>query len=229
MLKAFAVTEDYDNNGAIVFAERDIEARKWGMNEFGCDRLGGLTCKRAHWADSYAGKTVPAWLMIENGWNFECCGCGSKIDLDYLDDEDLPLDGVIGTQHSRVFCSPICEARQRLHDAFKTYHEHRSIDALKIFVLKRFPSVLIRADGNWLPRAYASKSSDGSSWQVEQCVGSFDFPGMKIGPATCRIERRQGVFGSLIGPILPQFQCCYGDKDTFELWVRSPESRSKIT
>lgn len=59
-----------------------------------------------------------------------------------------------------------------------------------------------------------------------QAVVSFKFPGMKIAPATCRMERGHN-HDRFIGPIRPEFSCCYGDKEAFEAWVASPESRVK--
>ena len=224
-MRAFAVTEECENNGAIVFAERDIEARKWGADEFNDGQLGGITCVRAPWADHLAGEPVPAKLMVENGWHFECCGCGDRIDEDWLDDNDLPLDGVIGFQHGRIFCSEICQARQNLEDAIKRDHERRAIEALKAYVLKRFPGVTFsNAREQWKPHAYAAERA--GSWQVQQVVVSFEFPGMKIGAATCRIERCQQNEG-FIGPIKPEYSCCSGDREVFEAWAASPDSRRK--
>lgn len=229
-LKAFAVLEEGENTGGIVFARHAIVARRDGANEYNGGEFHGVSCRRAPWADEWADRDedIPARVLIDHGWHFECCGCGHTIDNDWLYDEDLPLDGVIGTQHSKVYCSEICEARDKLRAAIKRDHERRAIEALKAFVLKRFPGVVIE-DGpdNWKPHAYASDNDGGAvAWHVRQAVVSFKFPGMKIAPATCRIERGQR-HDRFIGPVWPEFSCCYGDKEAFEAWVASPESRVK--
>ena len=221
------MTEECENNGAIVFANRDIEARKWGADEFNEGQLGGLTCVRAPWADHLAGDPVPAKLMIGNGWNFECCGCGERIDEDWLGDNDLPLEGVIGFQHGRVFCSEICQARQNLEDAIKRDHERRAIEALKAHVPEtRFPGVTICNARGAMEATHAYAAERAGSWQIQEVVVCFEFPGMKIGAASCRIDRRNEN-ETIIGPIRPRFICCNGDREVFEAWALSPESRSK--
>jgi hypothetical protein len=227
-LKAYAVLEDSENTGGIVFAKHAIVARREGSSQFGSGEFEGWSCRRAPWADAWADsdEDVPAKLMIEHGWHFECCGCGHKIDEDWLNDEGLPLDGVSGTQHSRVYCSEICECHDNLRRAIARGHERRAISALKEFVLKRFPGIAFEQKDNSKPHAYASESK--GVWQVRQAVVAFGFPGMKIGPATCRIDRDQS-HDKFIGPIWPEFSCCFGDKEAFETWAASPESRAKIS
>ncbi|HYM33363.1 MAG TPA: hypothetical protein VEU47_18840 [Candidatus Cybelea sp.] len=220
-MKAFAVLSDYTNEGSIVFAKTGIEARKWGANELNDGELRGISCRRAPWADDLDGQ-VPARLMIAHGWHFECCGCGETIDEDWLYDNDLPIEGVLGTQHSRIYCSDICQARDNLDRAIKRDHERRAIEMLQAYVLKRFPSVSFAQKDNWKPHAYAVQR--GGTWQVEQVAVSFEFPGMKIGPATCRLDRG-GENARLIGPVKPYFMCCGGDREAFEAWASSPESR----
>lgn len=226
VLKAYAVLEDGENTGGIVWAGHNVVARREGASIFGDGDFSGMSCTRAPWADGYTHKTLPISLMIENGWRFECCGCGATINEDFLDAEDLPLEGVIGTQHSKVYCSEICECRDNLEHAIKRDHERRAIEALRAYVLKRFPGVTIGAKENWAPHAYAS--NHGGAWQVRQVVISFEFPGQKIAPAACRIDRDQQN-ARLIGPIRPEYSCCFGDRETFEAWVASPQSRQKAT
>lgn len=135
------------------------------------------------------------------------------------------MDGVSGYQTSAVYCSEICECREQLRKAIKRDHERRAIEALQAFVLRRFPSVTFASKDNWTPHAYANENK--GSWHVAQAVVSFEFPGMKIGPATCRIEREQ-IHRQLIGPVWPEYSCCGGDREAFEAWAKSPESRIKI-
>ncbi len=222
-MKAFAVLEECENTGGIVFAEHAIVARRDGANIFSDGDFSGISCRRAPWADEFADtRLIPAKVMIENGWHFECAGCGETISEGWLSDEDLPLDGVIGHQHSRIYCCEICQCRDELHRAIKRDHERRAIEALQAFVLKRFPSIAFATKENWKPHAYATER-DGV-WQVQEVVVSFEFPGMKIGAATCRIDRARS-HDRLIGPIRPEFSCCGGDREIFEAWAHSPGSR----
>jgi hypothetical protein len=223
-LQAYAVLEDCENTGGIVFAEHAIVARREGAERYNDGDFSGVTCRRAPWADAFAGKPIPAKVMIAHGWHFECCGCGATIDEDWLHDQDLPLDGVIGVEHSQIYCCEVCEAQENLRRAIARDHQRRAIEALKAFVRKRFPSARFRDDGNWAPHAYAAGRR--GTWLVEQSVVAFDFPGMQIGAAQCRLERRQHN-DRLIGPIRPEFSCCFGDKEAFEAWAASPESRLK--
>lgn len=221
-LKAYSVLENNENTGAIYFAEHAIVARRLGANDYADGDLSYVTCRRAPWADEWANKDedVPARIMIANGWHFECCGCGARVDEDYLYDEDLPLNGVIGTQRSRVFCSEICECEFKLHEAIRRDRERRMIDVMKSLVLKRFPTVKFsEAKDNWKPHAHAEKRNE--SWQVTQAVVSFAFPGMKIAPASYRFN----LDHHKIGPVKPHFTCCFGDKEAFEAWADSDASR----
>lgn len=224
-MKAYAVTEDQENTGAIIFADHAIVARKRGADEFNDGELRGISCCRAPWADGFAGEPVPASVMIDHGWHFECGHCGARIDSDYLEDEDLPVEGVVGTQSGIVYCSAVCEAGGNLERAIRADHQRRAIKAMSEFVRKRFPGVTIHRDGNNKPHAYASQR--GSAWQVEQIVVSFDFPGMKIAPAQCRLDRSDSRNHGLIGPVKPYFTCCGGDVEAFETWAASPASREK--
>ena len=82
-LLAYAVTEDFEGMGGIVFARSNIEARKWGAREYNDGELGGMTCKRVPWADRYASeRDIPISAMVDVGWHFECHGCGRRIDTD---------------------------------------------------------------------------------------------------------------------------------------------------
>ncbi|VIO73840.1 hypothetical protein [Bradyrhizobium ivorense] len=221
-MKAFAVLEDQENTGAIIFADHAIVARRRGADEYNGGELRGISCRRAPWADRFAGEPVPASVMIGNGWHFECGHCGARIDTDYLDEEDLPLDGVIGTQHSIVYCSAICEAEDNLERAIRADHQRRAIEALSKFVRRRFPGVTVRTDDNNQPHAYAAQLK--GVWQIEQVVVSFDFPGMKIAPAQCRIDRRDARHEKMVGPTKPYFTCCGGDKEAFEAFARETKA-----
>jgi hypothetical protein len=184
---------------------------------------------RAPWADEFVGVDIPARVMISHGWRFECCDCGDVISEDCLDENDLTIEGVIGSQHSRVFCSEICEAKYNLDRAIARDHERRMIGALKTYVLTRFPGVTVetaRSVDGYRHGAHAYATSRGSSWQIEEASVSFEFPGQKIAPATCELKRSYPN-DKIVGPLKPEFSCCFGDLEAFEAWAR-PKAKAQV-
>lgn len=108
-LMAFAVTEPNENLGEIIFATSDIEARRRGADEYNDGDLGGMRVRRQRHFDKYLGVGVPVSDLVEEGWHFECCGCGLKMNEDTMEEAGLPIDGILGTQHTLSFCSEDCE------------------------------------------------------------------------------------------------------------------------
>lgn len=212
-LKAFIVTEPEENIGGVVFATSAIAARRAGASEWNDGELGGMSCRRAAWADKYAdSRIVPAADMIAEGWWFEC-NCGHRINLDNLEERGLPLSGVIGSQNSMIFCEKACQdfylaRKARLDAAGAT-----AIAMLEEIVLKRFPDADLSASGN---HVYCTEHDDGAII-YEQVIVKFGFPGMRIGAAEIRLQREYGCYG----PVRPQIYCCGGDRDAFEAWAAS--------
>ncbi len=94
--RAYAVLEDSESTGGIVFARSNVEARRIGAAIYHDGEFSGRHCNRVPWADAYEPEgNVPASVCIDNGWHFECCGCGANIDSDWLYDNDLTIEGVI--------------------------------------------------------------------------------------------------------------------------------------
>ena len=82
-VRAYVVLENDERSGAIYFARHAITARKAGANEYGDGELSYVTCNRAPYADQFAETgMVPASVLVENGWHFECGSCGHRIDDD---------------------------------------------------------------------------------------------------------------------------------------------------
>lgn len=211
---AYSIQEPDEWTGGVYFARHSITAKKAFADEFNDGEIGGVICHRAPWADEFAeSKVVPAKAMIAHGWHFECSGCGHRIDEDWLADEGKPLDGVIGSQWSMVFCGPDCEARHDEQERQRKTIQDEWIAMLKSMVLARFPDAKF-SSGDFKEHAYASLR-DGH-WIIEQCVVSFEFPGMKIGPATLRYGRDYSI---KIGPVRPRFSCCNGDLDAFQAYA----------
>lgn len=217
-MRAFAVTENDENTGAIYFAKHDIVAKKAGANEYASGDITYVSCRRAPWADAYAGRPIPAKVMIAHGWHFECSECGQRVDEDYLDENRLPIDGVIGTQHSHVFCSSQCARRWHSIKRRRAAEEQRAIEAFKTIVRKRFPDADFCDDEQSQFKghhAYVVPARGGWHWQ--QVIVSFRFPGMKIGPAHFRTDWKD--FRG-IGPQFAGYTCCNGDREAFEAWAK---------
>lgn len=213
-LKAFAVTEHDENTGAVIFAQHDIVARRIGADEYADGDLGGVSCRRAPWADAFAHKSLPASVMIAHGWHFECSECGSRIDEDYLSDNRMAVDGVIGTQHSQVFCSSKCARRWYSMKRRRKAEESRAIEAFKEIVRKRFPDVDFCDEEHPFRGHHAYVTPESGGWNWQQVVVAFRFPGMKHGPAHFRMDSRHKP-----GPHLAAYTCCNGDKEAFEAYA----------
>lgn len=259
-LKAYSVCEREEGTGSIFFARHAISARRAGANEHSDGELYGVRCNRAPWADQFAETgIVPVSVMVENGWFFECHGCGVRINEDLPNWQDRAEPGdtfrdmlraareyrswtpadVVGTQHSAVFCNAAC---QEAHIAYETERERRqdrAIAAFKQIVLKRLPDAVILPDVQdpSLPsyrrhhHAYATKSGKGR-WRVEQIIVGFEFPGMKIAPAS--LEYRQDRSSRMINGEksrehrMPGFLCCAGDKEAFEAWAAQQKQERTV-
>lgn len=222
-MRAFAVTENEESTGGIVFAHHAIVARREGAAAYGDGEFDYVSCRRAPWADHCAvDGIVPASLMVEHGWHFECGGCGKRIDLDMLCERDLEPEDVQGTQHSTVYCTPLCEAKDNLERAEAKHVETRWIRRFKKIIKRRFPDAEILDSGERYarPHAYAPHRKDRR--RVEQVIVSFRWPGQVHGPASLRIDTTtewpRGA-PSVTKRGKPHWTCCTGDKEAFEAYA----------
>lgn len=219
MIRAYAVLEDFENTGGIIFAERAVVARRLGANEYADGEFSAVTCRRAPWADGYVGRCVPARLMIANGWHFECSECGERIDGDYLEDRRLTLAGVIGSQNSHVFCGSRCARRWHSIQRRRKAEETRAIEAMKDIVRRRFPDADFCDEpdnGRYLERCHAYVVPGSGGWHWRQVTVAFRFPGMQFGPAVYRIEECRRT-----GPPRARYTCCNGDRAAFEAYAQA--------
>ena len=213
-MKAFTVQEPDEYTGGVYFAKRDIEARKAYANEYQDGEIGGLICRRAPWADEYAGQAIPARVMIANNWWFECTECGSRIDEDWLHDHGLPLEGVIGTQSSHVFCSASCHTKWEDRCAQEREIGKTMIATLKNMVRRRFGDVEF-VTGTGKEHYYVARHDD--PMNVQQAFVSFKFPGATLGPASLRLDWGYKAYG----PIKPHYTCRAGDREAFEAFAKA--------
>jgi hypothetical protein len=206
-MKAYAITEHCENTGGIIYAAHAIVARRRGADEFNDGEFSGISCRRAHWADQYAPGPCPKLVMIAHGWWFECHGCGETM-TESNDDLD-PKRFIEGG--SAVYCSAECRASWRSERAMRLRLERAAVRHLAAQLLAILPTVkpiTLRLKNNWRPHAYVVKQPDGA-WATQQCVVSFDWPGMKIGLGTFRFDK--------IGE-KPHVSICNGDLDAWNAW-----------
>lgn len=227
-LKAYAVLEKGENTGGIVFAKKAIVARRRGASEYSDGDFSGVSCRRVPWADQYVGRTVPAHVMIMHGWHFECSGCAERIDEYHLEYKRLPLNGVIGSQNSHVFCCTKCARKYYSIMRRRKAEEQRAIEALKEIVRKRFPDADFcdhNEENRYGERHHAYVINSTGGWHWQQVKVAFRFPGMKHGPAKYHMD-----CSSRIGPPNAYFTCCNGDIQAFEEYASSTKaSLSKST
>ena len=247
-LKAFAVLEKEENTGGIIFATRDITARKAGANEYADGDIRQVTCRRAPWADQYAGGKVPVRVQVENGWHYECSGCDIRIDEDlhyrYEDElpaaddptdkggDDLPLyhryndwtPARIVEDGSLVFCTSECQESFRKERAAIKAEEQRHVDRLKRFLARRFPNVEFLDQDGFRTRqhVYCRRDRDGKI-RVDQVHIPFAYPGMKYGPGDLSFERR--TYRTNARRL--RYSCAGGDVESFREWLRQQNVRQR--
>jgi len=216
LLKAYAVTEPYENKGGIYFAKSNLDARKWGANIWNDNELGGMRVVRAPWADGYS--VVPASLMVDHGWHFECHGCGELIDEDWLHDNNKNSRDVLGSQWGNVFCDQNCKAFYEEQEKQRKEVECNYLAVLREIVTTRFGMVKFTERNH----AYATKCK--GVWILQQAEVYFEFPGMKVGPASLRADCNNMRHS---GPQPLQLWVPSGDNEVFQKFVEKMKGRRR--
>ena len=103
-LKAYTV-HDGDDGATVIFATNSATARRQGANELDRDWTEVDSCRRAPQFDAYAPGPVPAAVLIDHGWRYECnrSGCSSWV---YSDEE-----GRCFSAAGDPYCCEACMAR----------------------------------------------------------------------------------------------------------------------
>lgn len=216
-LKAYAVLETGEDTGGIIFASRDIEARKRGSCEYSDGDISSVTCRRAPWADEYAEtQRVPVLAAIEQGWRFECHGCAEMLSEDWFYDEGKPLEGVIGFMDSRVFCCAECRDAHDEVERRKKACGEEFLAVMRALATKRFGPVEFCEDAF---KAHVYVTEHDGALSVGQAAISFHFPGQVIAPATLRYEWPYSFAWDGIGCCKPYFTCTNGDREAFEAFA----------
>jgi hypothetical protein len=90
-LRAYSVQAD--EKGCVVFAETRGQAKSAGVRELECEWTEIQTCKLAPQFNEYCPGPVPVKALLEDGWYWECAGCGRLVTDDpgvvFADDQPL--------------------------------------------------------------------------------------------------------------------------------------------
>lgn len=107
-LKAYSVGEDSEGGCVVVFASNSATARREGGNELNLEFCEVDFCRRAPWADRYAGQPfIPAKAYHDNGWWVYCGHCENRVYEDAEDEDGNPLALVYDGRHA--YCSQDCK------------------------------------------------------------------------------------------------------------------------
>ena len=218
-LLAFAVQEDTEGSGGVVFAKTNAQARRFGACEFGDGDFHSVSARRAQWADKFAEQGwVPVAAYLDAGWYWYCSGCEKRIadGEEFGGEPDWTVDDVIEPRRGYAYHNQACYDAAMAYEAERTRRQQRAIERFKAIVQRRFPGVVFSQTkpGGLNPQhAFASRGLKG--WYTSQVIVSFEFPGMTIAPATLRYERSSGKHNK------PAYYVCGGDRDAFEAWAKS--------
>lgn len=173
-IKAYQVT-DGDEGWAIIFATNNATARREGANQINCEWQDIDSCRRMPEVDQYAPGPVPASVLIENGWWFECRHCSRKVDADLFNnvvEEGMRADdfAIIDTPDGGVFCCQACV------DADAKYHADRkaALADLKAQAIAKFPGCEVHH-----VHIYADKIIARDERGYSQSEVQFSFPNGK--------------------------------------------------
>ena len=107
-MKAYHVGEGSEGEHVITFATNSATARREGGNELNLTFEEVEFCRRAPWADQFAGQPfIPAKAYHEQGWWFYCNNCENQLYEDEEDDEGNPLAIVYDGRHA--YCDQNCK------------------------------------------------------------------------------------------------------------------------
>lgn len=240
-LLCFHVSDGRDpETDMIEFARSSIEAkRRWASEHGDWNEIAGISAKRKKAWDVHAPGPVPALEMIEDGWYFECHGCGAWIEQDaigermdgHYDWEDYALDREYGPDLTlpimqpvelpgqRIWCRADCRDRDLAERAMIKRWEERIVAWLGRRVLRRFPdAVLTPRRGDCRTHCYVGR--DQGLWTCKQVIVSFSWPGQRIGEASLRIDSPyRSSQDWRKKPRRAEVFCCNGDREVFEAYA----------
>lgn len=185
-LKAYAVHDNHEGYGTVVFSTNGAAARRNGASDLGCEWEDIESCRRTPQFDQYAPGPVPPLMLIEDGWWFECSHCGRRVSSDMADElesEGLDPDNFEPRPAGKrgVYCSEGCECRNHLNKSY----EEEATDALRQVFEAKFPGAEI---------LFIRATTDGPKLTVYSTV-TFRFPGSaypvswEFGDEFCRVQQ----------------------------------------
>jgi hypothetical protein len=212
-MPAYVALDTDEFNGGVVFAKNIRDARRIGANVYSSGEQEYIQVTRRKDLDQYEAEGVPARVLAEEGWWFECHGCGMRIDDCSMEDAGLPISGIVGKDGGAIYCCHTCRRDHLTRDAAVKAFGSAFLDMLADMVTARFGDAVI-ADRRhvYVPRY--------EPLVVMGAEVSFSFPGQKIGPATLSYRHEGKYCAKIIGPVMPEVMCCAGDKDAFEAWAK---------
>ncbi|KJZ41624.1 hypothetical protein [Pseudomonas fluorescens] len=168
-LKAYHVGEGSEGEQVVTFASSGAQARREGGNELDLTFEEVSFCRRAPWADEFAGQPfIPAKAYHDQGWWLYCNNCETQLYEDAEDDEGNPLQIVYAGRHA--YCDQDCiDSRDKLiADA------NAKGEAFKAKVLGERPDLTF------------GEFKIGYPWIVMSAT--FKFPGCQYGGSVCDQE-----------------------------------------
>lgn len=211
-LKAYAILEDCENTGGIIFAAHSIVALRRGASQFGDGDITGWAATRAPWADSYAPGPVPSLVCIDNGWHFECHGCGVNIDSDCEDFDVEPGEPVrllkpVEDGHG-IFCAEECRDRYLIERTERKIYEQWMLDLVRARLRIAVPgAVEVVNPASLYPHVHVEKKH--GLWILRSAVLAFTFPGATVGVAHLRMDDETPGANVTV---------CQGDLAAWEAW-----------
>lgn len=214
--KAWSALKTDECTGGIVFAPNRRKAMKIASAVFNNGEVNGLEVSRRKDLDRFSKTGVPAYHLINEGWRFECHGCGLQMTADMHEDHGLPVSGVVGIESADVCCSHACRMEALADKAARKAFGESFLDMLRDTIRKRLPGEDITFAKD---EGYAYVPPGMIPLVVAYAEVRFTFPGMKFDPATLiyRHEERHG--STLIGPVRPEFFCSQGDIESFQAFL----------
>ena len=206
-LLAYAVQEEDEGTGGIVFARSGIAARRDGANEHAGGDFLAVTCRRAPWADQYAPGPVPLTALVDHGWWHECGGCGCTIRDGHEDEHRTRFDPVQVGQS--LFCTPRCRRQYLVNRTSRKIKEMREIARMRAALWKVAPGVTLLGGD----RCFIAPNG-----KPGQCSINFAFPG---------IRHDRGRFAYDKPGEAPTFWIPGGDVAAWEAWRASARSKQE--
>lgn len=207
VLKAYAVQEEDEGTGGVVFAKSSAEARRLGAARFGDGDFNWGKARRLPWADGFAPGPVPAKAMIDHGWWYECAHCHRRIEdgaEDAESGEPVAFD-VVETEAGHVYCAPKCHDAAVAESLERRRVEGETIADLTARLLAKLPGA-VPTKGH---HVYATRPNGEDAFKAQQGILYFTFPGAAHGDASLRFDKFEDA---------PQVMVPRGDLKAFEAW-----------